>query len=91
MKAYPVNSDQAEVLALKALAFLAQSPEEFDRFVTLSGLTRDDLRERAGEPETLAAVMDFLMAEDSRVTGFCESAGIDPRELQHARRALPGA
>jgi Protein of unknown function (DUF3572) len=86
-----MNSDQAEILALKALAFLAHSPEELDRFVSLSGLTPDDLRERAGEPETLAAVMDFLMAEDARVMGFCEEARIDPRELQNIRRALPGA
>ena len=86
-----MNSIEAETLALKALAFLAHSPEEIDRFVTLSGVAPADLRERAEEPEILAAVLDFLLTDDTRVTAFCEEAGIDPRELHAARRALPGA
>ena len=86
-----MNSTEAETLALKALAFLAHSPEEIDRFVALSGVAPADLRARADEPEILAAVLDFLLADDTRVTGFCEEAGIDPRELHAARRALPGA
>jgi Protein of unknown function (DUF3572) len=86
-----VDSTQAETLALKALAFLAHSQEEIDRFVTLSGVAPADLRNRADEPEILAAVLDFLLTDDTRVTGFCEEAGIDPRELHAARRALPGA
>ena len=86
-----MNSTEAETLALKALAFLAHSQEEIDRFVALSGVAPADLRARADEPEILAAVLDFLLADDTRVTGFCEEAGIDPRELHAARRALPGA
>lgn len=86
-----MNSTEAETLALKALAFLAHSQEEIDRFVALSGVAPADLRARADEPEFLAAVLDFLLADDTRVTGFCEEAGIDPRELHAARRALPGA
>ena len=81
----------AEILAIKALTFLAQSPEDLDRFVALSGVAPDDLRARAGDPEILAAVLDFLLADDSRVTSLCESLAIDPQTLQAARRALPGA
>lgn len=86
-----MNSTEAETLALKALAFLAHSPEDIDQFVALSGVAPADLRARADEPEILAAVLDFLLTDDTRVTGFCEEAGIDPRELHAARRALPGA
>lgn len=81
----------AETLALKALAFLAQSDEALERFVALTGVTPANLRARAGDPEILAAVLDFVLADDGRVTGFCEAAEIDPRELQAARHALPGA
>lgn len=86
-----MNSVDAETLALKALAFLAQSPDDLERFVALSGVTVDDLRARADDPEILAAVMDFVLAADERITGFCEIVEIDPRELHAARRALPGA
>jgi hypothetical protein len=50
-----------------------------------------DLRERAGDPEILAAVLDFMLTDDSRIGAFCESLEIDPQTLQAARRALPGA
>ena len=86
-----MHSNEAETLALKALAFLAHSEEDLDRFVTLSGVTPADLRSRADDPEILAAVLDFVLADDARITDFCEAAEIDPRELHAARRALPGA
>ena len=86
-----MNSVEAETLALKALAYLAHSPEDLERFVALSGVTSADLRARADDPEILAAVLDFILTDDGRVTGFCEEAGIDPRALHAARRALPGA
>ena len=81
----------AEIIALKGLTFLANSDGPLDRFMTLTGTGPADLRARAGEPEFLAAVMDFLMSDEALLTNFCENAAIDPRELQMARQALPGA
>ena len=86
-----MTSEQAEILAIKALTFLAHSGEDLDRFMTLSGIAPTDLRSRAGDPEILAAVLDFMLSDDSRITTFCEEVAIDPRELHAARRALPGA
>jgi hypothetical protein len=86
-----VQALDAEILAIKALTFLAQSPDDIDRFVTLSGVAPGDLRERAGDPEILAAVLDFILTDDSRIEAACESLGVDPQDLQAARRALPGA
>ncbi|HTW35872.1 MAG TPA: DUF3572 domain-containing protein [Rhizomicrobium sp.] len=86
-----MNSVEAETLALKALAYLAHSPDDLERFVALSGVTSADLKARADDPEILAAVLDFILTDDGRVTGFCEEAGIDPRVLHAARRVLPGA
>ena len=91
MKAPSLKYHEAEVLALKALTWLAQSPEDLDQFVALTGVTLSDLRTRAGDPEILAAVLDFLLTDDARLTGFCDFEATDPRTLQAARRALPGA
>lgn len=85
-----MNPDDADILALKALTYLAQLPDEIDRFVALSGLTPRDLRSRADDREVLAAVMDFLLADDQRLLGFCEALAIDPKDAQRARHALPG-
>jgi hypothetical protein len=86
-----VTPQNAEILALKGLVFLANSEGPLDRFMALSGAGADDLRERAGEPEFLAAVMDFLMSDEELLMAFCNETSIDPKDLQIARMALPGA
>lgn len=85
-----LKPEEAEILALKALTFLAQSPDELERFVALSGIRPADLRDRAGDGDILAAVMDFILADDTQITQLCEAADVDPRQLYLARRALPG-
>ncbi|MGD0144519.1 MAG: DUF3572 domain-containing protein [Rhizomicrobium sp.] len=83
--------EAAETIALKGLAYLAALPEDIARFLNISGIEAGELRARAGEPEFLAAVMDFLLADDTLLTGFCETEGLDPSDIHRARRALPGA
>jgi len=39
----------------------------------------------------LAAVIDFLLADENLCTGFLAAEGIDAKMLHAARRALPGA
>jgi hypothetical protein len=81
----------AETLTLKAFGFLVNSPAALDRFLAESGSDILNLRARAAEPEFLAAVMDFLLADDGVAGAFCDSEGIEPAMLHRARRALPGA
>jgi hypothetical protein len=81
----------AETLALEALAFLAGSSDEIARFVDNSGIGADELRARAGEPDVLRSVLDFLLSEDERLLAFCAAAQIEPREVHMARHALDGA
>lgn len=85
------SREAAETLALKALAWLASMPDDIERFLNVTGVEAGELRARAGEPEFLAAVMDFLLADDKLLTGFCDSEGLDPKDIHLARRALPGA
>ena len=86
-----MRTADAETLALKALGFLARDTDALLRLLTLSGLELDDLRERAGEPELLAAVVDFLLSDDALLARFAEEEGLDAQEIHAARRALPGA
>lgn len=82
--------DSAQVLALRALAHLLSSGPPLDRFLAETGADPSILRERAGEPEFLAAVMDFVLADDALAGAFCETEAVDPRDLHLARHALPG-
>jgi hypothetical protein len=84
------SAQDPEVVALAALGFLAGEPERLVRFLALSGMTPKDLRERAGEPVLLAAVLDHLLADESLLFEFAEAEAMHPAEVAAARRRLPG-
>jgi hypothetical protein len=86
-----MQAETAETLALKGLAHVAADPESLGRFMDLAGLGVDDLRARAGDPELLAAVMDFLLSDDARLLAFCQAEGLTPVKAHAVRRALVGA
>jgi uncharacterized protein DUF3572 len=86
-----MDRSAAETLALKALAFLAGDGETLNRFLALSGLHLEDLRERVEDPLLLAAVLDFMLGDDKLLTAFAASEGTDTTLVHAARRALPGA
>jgi hypothetical protein len=86
-----MHRSSAETLALKGLAFLAGDGETLERFLEISGLNPDGLRERAGDPLLLAAVLDFVLGDDKLLLAFAEEEAVDPKVVHAARRALPGA
>ncbi len=86
-----MQREQAETLALQALAWLASDADRLGDFMALSGLGPDDLRTGAGDPQFLAGVMDYLLGDEAALTAFADWAGIPPHIPATARRALPGA
>jgi hypothetical protein len=85
-----MNQENAEILALKSLAFLASDPDALGRFLTLTGTSGAELQHRAEDPEFLAALLDFLMTDEPLVAAFCQAESLDAQRLHSARRALPG-
>lgn len=85
-----MDRDAAETIALKALAFVVGDDEGLSRFFALSGLDAQGLRAGAGEPETLAGVLDFLLGDEVRLIRFCDEAGLPPEAPARARAVLPG-
>ncbi len=81
----------ADVIALKALGFLASDDERFSRFMADTGLTPEMIRSGAGEPGFLAAVLDQVTADQTLLFLFAESCGISPSQIDQARLALSGA
>jgi hypothetical protein len=85
-----MRDSAAETFALTALGFLAADGDGLLRLLTVSGLEIEDLRTRAGEPELLAAVMDFLISDDALLARFLTAEKIGAEAVYRARRALPG-
>jgi hypothetical protein len=86
----PAAREAAEMLAIQALGFIAAEPERLDAFLAATGLTLDRLRESATEPDFLAGVLEHMLADESLLLAFAESAAIDPAAVARARSALGG-
>ncbi len=86
----PLPGPEAETLALGALTWIATQPELAGQFLGAAGASVDDLRERAGDPEFLGFVLDFLLGDEAMLLAFCTDEGIKPDRPMRARAALPG-
>lgn len=84
------SADTAETLALKVLTWLLGQDDLLPVFLGASGASEQDLKTRAGDPEFLGSVLDFLMMDDVWVVQFCEAETIPFEHPMLARAALPG-
>ena len=85
-----MNTENAEILALQALGWLAGDEESLQRFLNLSGLDAASLRLSAGTADMNVAVLDFLLAHEDLLMRFCETVDISPRDMHLARHRLGG-
>jgi hypothetical protein len=83
-----MTPENAEILALEGLGWLAAEPDQLQRFLNLSGLDVAALREAAGTLALNLAVLDFLLGHEPDLLRFCESLGINPADPARARRVL---
>ena len=82
------SRETAEMLAIQALAFIAEEPDRLERFLALTGLERERIREAAHEPGFLAGVLEHMLGDENLLVAFSQSAGIDPAEMARASSAL---
>jgi hypothetical protein len=75
-------------LALRALAATLADQRLADRFLSLSGIDPPDLRQRAGDPVLLAALLRFLEAHEPDLVAIAAEIGVKPEALVAARREL---
>ncbi|MBA4221557.1 MAG: DUF3572 domain-containing protein [Bosea sp.] len=88
--AHPITSEEAQTLALKALAFLASEPERLEPFLAATGLGPATLRSAAQEPGFLLGVLDHLCASDSLLLEFAGNLSLKPEMVAQAREVLAG-
>jgi hypothetical protein len=82
---------EAEVLALRAAAFLATEPERLVRFLDLSGIDAQALRASLADPGFLGGLLDHLLADETLLLMFAEAEDMRPEQIVRLRRLLPGA
>lgn len=84
-----ITQEQAEAVALQALAFLASEPELLPRFLALSGIDASQIRQAAAEPGFLAGVLGFFLAHEPSLLKLAEAIDLAPQEIADAARTLP--
>jgi hypothetical protein len=75
-------------VALSALGWVLSDTHRGQRFLDLTGLTPDSLRQAIGEPATHRAVLDFLCAYEPDLVAAAEALGLEPAALAATRKRL---
>jgi hypothetical protein len=78
------------MLAIQALAFIAEEPDRLGRFLADTGLAREQIREAAKDSGFLAGVLEHMLGDEGLLVAFAQSAGIDPADVARASSALGG-
>jgi hypothetical protein len=75
-------------LALSALAATLGDDRRAQRFLDLTGIGTEELRDRANDPVLLAALIAFLEAHEPDLISVSQEIGVDPASLSAARLRL---
>jgi hypothetical protein len=84
----PPEGEEAEMLAIQALAFIAEEPERLARFLDMTGIPGEQIRAAARERGFLAGVLEHILGDENLLLAFASNAGINPADIGRARSAL---
>jgi len=85
-----VDQNEAETIALNVLNFLLGNETRLERFMTLSGMDPQALKNNASDPVFLAGILDYLLQDETLVYLFVEEYNLSPALPATARRTLVG-
>ena len=85
-----MNSDDAEIYALKAANWLLSNQELLDLFMGSTGVSENTIKSDIQNTVFLVAVLDFLLLDDKWVIEACDAMELQPELMQTARLFLPG-
>ena len=90
LKPPKLSREEAEVIALKALGFLANDMTRLERFLALSGVSPQGIRQAAESPQFLAGLLQHLLTDESLLLTFTAEQDLDPRLPALAAALLAG-
>lgn len=84
------NRTQADETAAAILGWLASEPDMLGRFLALSGVQPNQLRNAVNDPGFLAGMIDFLMGHEPTLLAFCEATDTKPEAVAAASHHYSG-
>ena len=86
-----LSRDDAVMLALGALRFLAADAAMWSRFEAMTGVDPAAASELAVKPGFQAGVLEFLLQHEPSLMVFCSHENIPPEYAAEAHRLLTGS
>ena len=84
------NQEEADELAIGILGWLTQDPDMMGRFLALSGIEANAIRQAAREPGFFAGLTGFLMNHEPTLIAFCEQNGLKAEFVAACHHKLSG-
>ncbi len=85
-----MTRDDAEGIAISALGFIAGDAERLGRFLAITGLGPETLRQAAREKGFLGQILGFLAEDESLLLAFAADLGENPMKIAQAHALLAG-
>ena len=87
---HPANNpaNDSATVALSALAATLTDERRAERFLSITGLSPDGIRDSLGDRHTLAACLAFLENHEPDLIAVAEAIGVKPETLIAARAEL---
>lgn len=82
------NAADGQTVALQVIGWIVSDSSRVERFLALTGLDPQELRDGLSDKAVLGAALDFLMAHEPDLLACAEVIDIPPVELVAARGAI---
>ncbi len=89
-RSHRLTREDAEGLAIAALGYIAGDEERLRRFLAITGLGPETLRQAAQDERFLGQVLGFLADDERLLLAFAADRGENPVRIGEAHRLLAG-
>ena len=83
-----MTPEDAETIALQALAHVLQDHKIRNIFLDKTGLDESALREGIKNTDHLAGILDYILSDENLFTNFCKQFDLSPDHAVEAWKAL---
>jgi hypothetical protein len=83
-----ITAEEAESVAVSAFAFVAGDPERLSRFLEITGLRPETIRQAAASPGFYGAVLDHVASDEQLLLALAGALETKPERIMQARRTL---
>ena len=83
-----LSRSEAEGVALKLFQAIASDEDHLDRFLALTGLTPQSIREAANSPGFLPSILDYVCGNESDLMKLADRTALKPEDISAAHHAL---